>query len=118
MITKYRSNINQICGAELDELKNVPHDERYKYYEVEYNGEKEWCYVKRDEDMGCKYVGILSVKFDGKENGGILPFPSATVGIETDDRVILDNFIVRYHNMPKMDECLEEARWCMGDYDF
>ncbi|MBO4531480.1 MAG: hypothetical protein J5767_12685 [Paludibacteraceae bacterium] len=120
MITKYkyRSDINQICGAELEGMKSVPHDERYKYYVVEYEGEKEWCYVQRDEDMGCKYVGILSVKYDGKEKGGILPFPCETVGIEVDDMMILDNFIVRYHDMPPIDDCLEEAGWCMGDYGF
>lgn len=106
--------IKEIDGAEL---KSVPHDERYKYYEVD-DGEKEWCYIEKDEDMKCKYVGILSVKYDGKEKGGILPFPCETVGIEVDDRNILDNFIVRYHDTHPIDDCLEEAMWCMGDYDF
>ena len=115
MINRMRTRIKEIDVAEL---KSVPHDERYKYYEVEYEGETEWCFVQKDEDMKCKYVGVLSVKYDGKEKGGILPFPCETVDIDDDDRKVLDEFVVRYHDMQDMDDCLDEAYWCMGDYDF
>jgi hypothetical protein len=92
---------------------SAPQTDDYKYYQVLFDGNNYWCWIKIRQNT--KLVGLLSVDADGPEKAGILPFPCKAFDLKEKDEEILYQFL-KINTWEPSDSDWEEASYCTDLY--